>query len=300
MIGADDSVVAVRGDVVREGDVRGEAVRDLHDAAGCALDDRVVIDRDVARRVAQKREVAVAAPRVAIDAVEHVVVDAEVVRFAARMVGIGAEHLQRRRDVAHHVAAELDVLDLAPWARAVLVAHGEQHRIAGLRLLPRALHHVALDEDAARVFQLEEIFHLPRGRAGRLPRERLAEHIVADDDLRRRELEDRRIGAAEHDVLARRLEVVVLDRVGAGPVPAGDCLRVLADRLDVAHVAADDRRLGGVEGDGALLPAIGVAMHVEAIERQVRRHCREGRLPSPAVAERDDVAGTVAVRDPQL
>ena len=165
-------------------------MRDLHDAARGALDDRVVIDRDVARRVAQQREVAVAAPRVAIDAVEDVVVDADVVGLPAREVRIGAEHLHRGRDVAHDVEAELDVLDLAPRARAVLVADREQHRVARLRLLPRAFHHVALDEHAARVLQLEEVLHLPRRRAGILPCERLAENIVADDDARRRELED--------------------------------------------------------------------------------------------------------------
>ena len=49
---------------------------------------------------------------------------------------------------------------------------------------------------------------------------------------------DARIGAAEEDVLSRRFEIVIGDRVRAGPVPRHDRLRVLADRLDVRDIAS--------------------------------------------------------------
>jgi hypothetical protein len=107
------------------------------------------------------------------------------------------------------------------------------------------------------------------------PCQRLAQQIVAHDDLRRRQAGDGRIGAAEHHVLARCLEIVVLDHVVSGSVPPRDRLRVLTDSLDVAHVAACDARLAGVERDAAFLSAIRVAVDVEPIERQPGRHHRE-------------------------
>ena len=78
--------------------------------------------------------------------------------------------------------------------------------------------------------------------------------------------------AAEHDVLAGRFEVVVLDEVGPGPVPAADRLRVLADALAVRDVRVADRHVRGVERDAALLPDQRIAMHVDVIENDVMRN----------------------------
>ena len=115
---------------------------------------------------------------------------------------------------------------------------------------PDVLEHVAFDEDAPRVLQLERVLHLPLLPA---PLERLREVVAPDGDVGWHQVGDRRIGAAEQDVLACAFEIVVLDEVRAGAVPAGNRLAVLPDHLDVGDVAVDDLRRAAVERDAALL-----------------------------------------------
>src|SRR5262249_30231875 len=154
---------------------------------------------------------------------EDVVVDPDVVGLPARVVGVGPEELYRRGDVADQVAAEFDVLHLAPRAVAVLIAYREQDGVARLRLLPAVFHHVLLDQHAARFLKREVFLPLPlRAAAALAPRHRLAEDVAAHDDARRHKIGNPGIGAAEHHVLAGGFEVVVLDRVAAGTVPAAD------------------------------------------------------------------------------
>ena len=225
-----------------------------------------------------------AAPRLAVDVVHEVVRDAIPPALRARMSVVVARDVDGVGRVADDVVAERDVLDDRPRRLAVLVARREEDRVPGLRRRPHVLEHVALDEDAPRVLQLERVLHRPLLAA---PRERLGEVVAADRDVGGHEVRDRRIGSAEHDVLARGLEIVVLDQVWAGPVPAADRLAVLADRLDVGDVAVDDVRRAAVERDAALLPDDRIAMDVDAVEDQIVRDLRCGLR---CAAERDDVA----------
>ena len=172
---------------------------------------------------------------------------------------------------------ERDVLDRRPRRAAVLVAHGEEDGEAVLRVRPVALEEVALDEHAPRVLQLEEVLHRPRlalvARARR-PSTRAAwrrwlPRISMSDGTRSA---DRRVGAAEHHVLARRLEVVVHDAERPRPVPARDRLRVGADLLEVGEVASRPSTTSrAFERDAPPRAAVAVAVDVAALEDQVVR-----------------------------
>ncbi len=119
---------------------------------------------------------------------------------------------------------------------------------------------------------------------------------MAEGDVRRDEIRDRRIGAAEQEVLGRALEVVVLDQIRAGAVVAADRLRVLADGLALGDVGVDDRRVAAVQRDAPLLAERRITVDVHAIDDEGIRHLRELRLRGVARAERDDVAVALRVR----
>src|SRR5438445_538172 len=128
------------------------------------------------------------------------------------------------------VVAEGGVVDLGPRCGPVLIADREQDRGRGLCVGPVVLEHVPLDEDAARILQLEEILDAPVGsgvsRVVDLPRERLEEVVVPHDDVRGHEAGNLRVGAPKDEVLPRALELVVHDREGPGAVPARQLVRI--------------------------------------------------------------------------
>ena len=129
----------------------------------------------------------------------------------------------------------------------------------------------------------------------RAPRDVLGDVVAGDRDVGWHQVGDRRIAAAEHHVLARRFEVVVGDRERARAVPAADRLRVLPDQLDVGDVRAGDRRRGAVQRDAALLALVRIAVNVEAIDDQIVRRLRDRGLRARSVAERDQIAATIAL-----
>ena len=102
--------------------------------------------------------------------------------------------------------------------------------------------------------------------------------------------------AAEHEILAGRFEVVVLDQERTRPVPSGDRLGVLAGGLHVGDVRPGDGGRRAVERDAALLAARGIAVDVAAIDDQIVGHAIEAGLREGAVAERQDVSGAGLVR----
>ena len=80
-----------------------------------ALNDRVVIDGDVARLIGHAAAAIRPLPTAAIDAVEEIVPHDDRVGLPARVVRVDAENRNAGRHVADDVLLELDVLDLAPW-----------------------------------------------------------------------------------------------------------------------------------------------------------------------------------------
>ena len=138
---------------------------DLHQYAAGVID-RVVIDDDVRRCVAQLQEVAVTAPS-AVDVVEQIVANLEIVRLNARACMIVVpEDADAAACVPDDVVAEVDVPNRAPRTAAARVAHGQHDRPAGLRLHPVVLEDVLLDDHVARVLQLEQILDGPPGPPG--------------------------------------------------------------------------------------------------------------------------------------
>ena len=110
--------------------------------------------------------------------------------------------------------------------------------------------------------------------------------IAADLDVRRHEVRDRRIGAAEHHVLARRLQVVVDDPERPRPVPAGDRLGVRADLLEVGEMRVDDRDIPRIQRDAPAGALRLVAMEIAALEGDVVRQGLDRGRPT---AELDQV-----------
>ena len=240
-------------------------------------------------------ERAAAAPARAADVLEEVVADGDAPGGLARRDVVAAEDIDARarargrRCSANVTSSTVDHGAPPSWLRTVKSTANPFCACA-----PVALEEIALDEHAPRVLELEEVLHRPRlalvpGLAG-LPRERLGEVVPPDLDVRRDEVRDRRIGAAEHHVLARRLEVVVHDAEGSRPVPAGDGLRVGADLLEVGEVASRRR---GRPARSARCPAarpVAVAVQVAALEdevvRQARRATRRRRRARPGSSGR--------------
>ena len=182
-----------------------------------------MIDHDVARRREQLHEVAVAAPRPVVDTIEQIVDDFYAIGLKARLDVVRAENAEPGGDVANGIHREPDVLDLAPGTSPVLISDGQQNRVPRLRCLPVAFHDVALDDDVAGVFQLEQVLHLPPTVAV-VPLERFRERVRPHHDVRRRQIRYSGIRSAEDDVLSCSFEIVVLNDVIAGSVPSGDRL----------------------------------------------------------------------------
>src|SRR5215208_3597559 len=61
-----------------------------------------------------------------------------------------------------------------------------------------------------------------------------------------------RVGAAEHQVYAGSLHIIVDEVKRPGSIPSTDCLRFGADVMNFGHVRVDDGGFGAVQADSAL------------------------------------------------
>ena len=215
-------------------------------------------------------------------------------RLLALSVIVISEDVDGRCDVAHEVEPHADFGDDGPGRRPV-VARREHKRVAGLTRQPIVLEHVRFDEHASGILQLEEVLDGPGG-IRRTPFERFGHIVAAKRDVARYEAIDRRLRTAKHDVLSRGFEVVVLDHIRSGTVPAADRLAVLSNGLDLADVGVSDRRGSAVQGNPALLPTGRIAAHDEAVQLEMVRHPGKVALFRAPVSQQDDVASPTHVR----
>jgi hypothetical protein len=191
---------------------------------------------------------------------------------------------------AQDVVGDGHVLHRRPWRRAVLVARAELDHEAALRLLPAALEQIAVDDHPARVLELEQVLHRPsRAREvlsiTMVPGERLGEVIAANLDVGGREVGQARIAASEHDVLARRLQIVVDDLERPRPAPSPHRLRVFSPAFEVGDVGVDDGGGAAVERDAAAAAHPGVPVDVAAVEDEVVGQSRHLLLLGRAQAD---------------
>src|SRR5206468_132741 len=151
----------------------------------------------------------------------------------ARVGIVGPQDVDPRPGVANDVVGEGDIFDRRPGSAAVLVTDGQLQGEAVLSGPPNVLEDVAFHQHPPGILQFEEVLDGPgRTRISRIalpPRQGLEEVVLPDLDVGRHETVNRGVRAAEHDVLARPLQMVVDDLEGTGPVPAHDGLGVGAD-----------------------------------------------------------------------
>jgi hypothetical protein len=126
------------------------------------LNNGVVVDRDVARPVRHRHEVAAAAPNLTVDVIEQVVANQDRLRLLARVVVVPAQNLDACGAVTQYVLLERDVIDLAPGALAVLVPHREDDREPRLPAFPVVFKDIARDHHAPRVLELDQVLALHR------------------------------------------------------------------------------------------------------------------------------------------
>src|SRR5690348_8633736 len=116
--------------------------------------------------------------------------------------------------VPDDVVADHHILHYRPWRRPI-APRGEDNGGRTLALRPHVLEDVALDHHALGVLQFQEVLDRPPSSGRALsPGERLHEMIAPDLNVRRHQARDPRISTPEHDILARRLEIVVDDLEG--------------------------------------------------------------------------------------
>src|SRR6266403_1476018 len=111
--------------------------------------------------------------------------------------------------------------------------------------------------------------------------------VLADLNVGGYEVRNEGVGAAEHHVLTRRLEVVIDDLEGAGPVPGGDGLRILTNFVKISEVGVDDGRAGALHADPAPHVPVGRTVDIAAIEDDVGGDLAEVGLPAERF-ERDE------------
>src|SRR5256885_14820983 len=121
----------------------------------------------------------------------------------------------------------------------------------------------------------------------RLPRQRFEKVVVLHVDGRRDLIRNSRIRPAEHQVLARRLEVVVENREWARAGPSRQRLRIRADLLEVGKVRGQDFQVSSVHRNPAPAPNGRVSVNVAPLEFDVVRLLRHLRFAP--VTERDHI-----------
>ena len=106
MVGPDDAVFALPRHVVRHDEAKDRRPFDLQDAGRIILNDRVVIDHDVAGAAEQQERVATSAPGPRIDVTQEVLSYGDAACLLARRVVVDAEDFDPRRGVAEGVAGD--------------------------------------------------------------------------------------------------------------------------------------------------------------------------------------------------
>src|SRR5262245_41721427 len=191
------------------------------------------------------------APAWPIYFLEQIVLDFNSPGYHARLIVVRAVHVDASADAPDDVIREGYVLNDRPGGHSILVANGEEDGESVLRHRPDLLEDVAVNQDALRVFQLKEVLDPPGpSRVARIadpPRERLEAVVTTELDVRRHEVVDRRIGAAEDEILAGALEIVVDDLERAGPIPAADGLGIGALLVAIRDVRVNHGGRGAVE-----------------------------------------------------
>ena len=220
------------------------------------------------------------------DVIDQVVPDDDVLGLLRRLQIVPPGDVEHGGNVTDDVAADGDVPGHRPRRAAALVARREQDRVARLSRRPVILDRVAFDEDVLRVLELDQVLDRP---VLRHPGERLADQVAADGDVRRYEVRDARVAAAEHDVLGGGLEVVVLDQERPRSVPPHDRLGVLQDPLEVGEVRIEDLGVAAVEREAPALAVAGVAVQVAAVHHEVLRHGGQRALGRAGAAKLDEV-----------
>src|SRR6185369_142639 len=130
------------------------------------------------------------------------------------------------------------------------------------------LEQISFDEYPLRILDLEQVLHEPLAFPGR----RLEEVIVANLDVRGNHTVDEGIVAAEDEILARALDVVVDDLVRSRSSPPSDRLRITTCLVTVTDVGIDDCARRTVERNAATDAARGGAVDVQTIEHDVVGH----------------------------
>ncbi len=195
-------------------------------------------------------------------------------RRAARRIEINGL-LPRRRAAID--AVELRSADAAPRQRD---RPRRSHRRRDLgradrRRGPRAGLHQRGDPEVVRPGRQRASRRGARARRGRgrenvlLPAGRLEQVIAANLDVGRNQIGDGRTGAAEHDVLGARLEVVVDDVERTRAVVSRERLGIRRNGLDVRDVTVQNRDRPAVERNPALLPLVAVPVHVHPVHHDV-------------------------------
>ena len=113
--------------------------------------------------------------------------------------------------------------------------------------------------------------------------------VVSDLDVGRHEVANRRVRAPEHDVLARRLQIVVHELERARTVPPHDRLGVLRLVLELAQIGVDHGQPTAVQRDAALRRLPDQAVDVATVDDDVVR--QRVRAPLAPRAELHDVKG---------
>src|SRR5262245_20855788 len=184
----------------------------------------IILDGEIVRALTHLERYSAAVPAFAVYVFKQVVGDSESPTRHTRSDVVAAVHIETRRRVAHDVICEGHVLNHGPEGFPILVAHSKEDGEPVLRHRPVVLEDVAVNQNALRVLQLEEVLDRPgRPRVDRIadpPRQRLKAMVAPEFNVRRNEVGDRRVAAAEHEILARAFEVVVDDLKGAGAIPA--------------------------------------------------------------------------------
>src|SRR5262245_22006450 len=283
---AKHAVLVVRRDVVAKNEARTR--RAVGDNERAALEDRVVIESNVDRPPDKLREPAVsrpvggAAPFIAVNVVNQIVLDQDSLRRLARRGAVRPRDVEATARMSQDVVGESHVLSRRLRRRPILAARREEDGEAILRVRPVVFEDVLVYEQSLGVFQFEKILDRPghSGVSGMafLPRERLIDVVQSELDVGGDHVLNRRLGPTEHNVLPRAFQVVVDDFERPRPVPTADGLRVGADLVDVGDVRIDYRRAGGIDHYAAPDITAGVAVNIAAVDDQVVRRLRQRSL----------------------
>src|SRR5262245_55935671 len=248
----------------------------------------IILDGEILRAPINLKRYPAAVPAFAVYVFEQVIGDSESPTRHTRSVVVAAVHIETRRRVTHDVICEGHVLNHRPGGFPILVANGEEDREPVLRHCPIILEDVAVNQSALRVLQLKEVLDPPGppsvARIPDPPHEWLEAMVATELDVRRNEVRDRRISAAEHEILPCAFEIVVYDLEWAGAIPAADGLGIGALLVAVGDVRVNDRGRGAVERYAAPKGGRRAAMDIDPVKYQVVRQLGQRGF---FVAERD-------------